>query len=58
MQLVRISQTPWGQKVLEGISWDLLPVAVGVGVLVIIVHAVYRAMRKHREAGARGTRGS
>jgi hypothetical protein len=48
MDLVRFSTDAWGQRVLEGISWDLLPVAVGCGALVIVVHAIYRAVRGKR----------
>ena len=48
MQLVRFSTDAWGQRVLEGISWDLLPVAVGLGLLVIISHALYRAVHRRR----------
>jgi len=43
---VRTSTDAWGQQVLEGISWDLLPVAVALGAAVIIGHAIYRLFRK------------
>lgn len=48
MDFVRVSTDAWGQQVLEGISWDLLPVAVALGAVVIIGHAIYRAFRKGR----------
>lgn len=48
MEFVRISRDAWGQEVLEGISWDLLPVAFAIGALVIVVHAIYRLLRKSR----------
>ena len=48
MELVRVSTNAWGQSVLEGISWDLLPVAIGVGAAVIVIHAVLRQIRKRR----------
>lgn len=48
MNFVRVSTDAWGQQVLEGISWDLLPVAVALGAIVIIGHAIYRAIRKSR----------
>ena len=48
MSFVRVSTDAWGQQVLEGISWDLLPVAVALGAVVIIGHAIYRAIRKSR----------
>jgi len=48
VNFVRVSTDAWGQQVLEGISWDLLPVAVALGAIVIIGHAIYRAIRKSR----------
>jgi len=45
MEVLRYSSNAWGQQVLEGISWELLPGFVGVGVVVIICHALY--MRFH-----------
>jgi hypothetical protein len=48
MELLRVTRDVWGRQVLEGISWDLLPVAVGVGAAVIIVHAIVRLFRKNR----------
>jgi hypothetical protein len=50
MELVRVSTDAWGQQVLEGISWDLLPVALGVGAFVIIAHALWRAARRNRKS--------
>jgi hypothetical protein len=50
MDFVRVSTDAWGQEVLEGISWDLLPVAVALGALVIVAHAIYRAICKNRKA--------
>jgi hypothetical protein len=53
MELVRISRDAWGQQVLEGISWDLLPVAFALGAIVIIGHAIYRLIRKKHTHGVR-----
>ena len=50
MEVVRVSTDVWGRQVLEGISWDLLPVAFGIGALVILGHAIYRLFRKRRKA--------
>jgi hypothetical protein len=50
MELVRVSTDVWGRQVLEGISWDLLPVAFGIAAAVIIGHAIYRLVRKGRKA--------
>jgi hypothetical protein len=45
MEIFRMGHDIWGRPVLEGISWHLIWVAVGVGAAVIIGHAVYRAIR-------------
>ena len=50
MQFVRVSTDVWGRQVLEGISWDLLPIAFGIGAAVILGHAIYRLARKGRKA--------
>jgi hypothetical protein len=54
VEIFRITRNAWGQETLEGISWDLLPVAFGLGVAFIIGHLVWRALRRKRNAG-RGT---
>ncbi len=48
MHLVRVSTDVWGQQVLEGVSWDLLPVAAGIGAAVIIGHGLYAMFRPKR----------
>ena len=50
MDLVRVSTDVWGQEVLEGISWDLLPVAVVLGALVVAAHALWRFARQRRKS--------
>lgn len=45
MELVRVSRDVYGQEVLEGASWDLLPVFVGVAIAIVVVHAVAMAAR-------------
>ena len=42
MELLRYGQDAWGASVVNGVSWDLLGVAVGAGLAVIVVHAVRR----------------
>jgi hypothetical protein len=44
MDLLRTDVSPWGQEVLLGISWDLLPVFVGAGVALIVAHALFKAL--------------
>jgi hypothetical protein len=46
MEVLRYSSNAWGQTVLEGASWDLLPIFFGVGVLVIFCHAMFKLVRK------------
>lgn len=48
MEFFRITRNAWGQETLEGISWDLLPVALAVGGTIIIGHLMWRALRKRR----------
>ena len=50
MHLVRVSTDVWGQRVLEGVSWDLLPVAAGIGAAVIIGHGLYALFRRKQPA--------
>ena len=37
-----MSRDVYGREVLEGASWDLIPLFFGLGVAVIVVHAVWR----------------
>jgi len=48
MELFRMGHDLWGRPVLLGVSWHLIWVALGVGVLVILAHALYRAIRPRR----------
>ena len=49
MQIFRIGHDVYGQRVLEGVSWDLLAVAASeVGVL-ILAHIVYSLLRGQRK---------
>jgi len=45
MEILRMGHDIWGRPVLEGVSWDLIAVAAGVGALVVIGHAIYRLLR-------------
>jgi len=51
MDLFRTTSNAWGQQTLEGVSWDLLPVAFGLGVAIIVMHLVWRALRRRRSPG-------
>jgi hypothetical protein len=37
-----MSRDVYGREVLEGASWDLLPVFFGLGLAVIVVHTLWR----------------
>jgi hypothetical protein len=45
MDLFRVGHDVYNQRVLEGVSWDLLPIALGVGLVVIVGHQIYRLIR-------------
>lgn len=44
MQLLRTDTNPWGQEVLLGISWDLLPWFAGAGIAIIAGHVLFKAL--------------
>ena len=44
MNLLRTDTNPWGQEVLLGVSWDLLPVFVAAGLAIIVAHALFKAL--------------
>ena len=45
--LIRVSRDVYGREVLEGMSWDLIPVFFGLGLVIIVGHAVWRDNRRH-----------
>ena len=47
--LFRIGHDVYGQRVFEGVSWDLLPVAAGVGAVVIVGHLLFKLIRGNRK---------
>jgi hypothetical protein len=42
MELFRVSRDVYGREVLQGVSWDLLWIFVGAGLVLIVFHALYR----------------
>ena len=55
MELVRVSRDVYGQSVLEGASWDLLPWFAGLAAAIVVLHAVFmltRGVFGSRSAGA------
>lgn len=51
MSIFRYGHDSFGEKVLNGVSWDLLPVAFWAGVAVIVGHLVWRALSKKSGKG-------
>lgn len=54
METLRYGHDTYGEPVVNGVSWDLLPVAFWAGVAVIVVHLIWRAVSRR---GARGRNG-
>ena len=46
MSILRYGHDSYGEQVVNGASWDLLPVAFWAGIAVIAVHLVYRAFSR------------
>jgi hypothetical protein len=46
MDILRYGHDAYGKIVIDGVSWDLLGLAAGAGVAVIVIHAIYRALSK------------
>jgi len=44
MEVLRRARNAWGQEVLQGVSWDLIWVFVGIGLFAIAVHAAWLAL--------------
>jgi hypothetical protein len=52
MSMLRYGHDPYGEQVVNGLAWDLLPVVFWAGVAVIGIHLVWRALK-----GGSGRRG-
>lgn len=48
MNLLRTSQNAWGQEVLVGASFDILPLFVAAGLAIILGHALFKALWEPR----------
>jgi hypothetical protein len=55
MEILRYGHDAWGQVVVNGLSWGLLPVVVGAGAAVIVVHLVIRAVSRSSSRDKGGT---
>jgi len=51
MNILRYGHDAWGQSIIDGVSWDLLGLAFGAGVAVIVIHAIWRALGKSVRKG-------
>jgi hypothetical protein len=51
MEWVRVARSVYGQTELVGASWDPLILFVGVGLAVIVIHAIYKATIARRLSG-------
>jgi hypothetical protein len=51
MNLLRFGHDTYGNRIIDGASWDLLPVAFWAGIVVIVVHLVVRAMKRGKGGG-------
>lgn len=52
MELFRYSRDAYGQETLQGVSWDLLWVFLGVAVAIAIGHAAYMMVAAKKKPGA------
>jgi cytochrome b subunit of formate dehydrogenase len=55
MDFVRWGTNPWGQRVLEHVSWDLLWAALFAGLAFLVAHASYMVLSAHRKRDAAET---
>lgn len=45
MNFLRYGHDAYGETVVNGVAWDLLPVAFWAGVAVVVGHLVWRAIK-------------
>ena len=45
MDIFRVDTDAWGREVINGVSWDLLPLFFYAGIAIILVHAIFSALR-------------
>lgn len=49
MDILRYKSDAWGQRILDGVSWDLIGVFAVAAVIFIVFHAIYT----YRKLGSR-----
>jgi hypothetical protein len=52
MDILRYGHDSYGERLVNGVSWDLLPVAFWAGIAVIVIHLIWRAVT--RRSASRG----
>jgi hypothetical protein len=48
MEILRVDADAWGQELINGVSWDLLPVFFLAGIAGIVIHMIFMALRSRR----------
>jgi len=56
MEILRYGHDAWGQVIVNGLSWGLLPLVAGAGVAVIVVHLIIRAVGRRSGKSPQPTR--
>lgn len=51
MSILRYGHDTYGEPVINGLAWELLPVAFWAGVAVIVAHLVWRAVKGTQRRG-------
>ena len=46
MEFLEYKSNAWGQRVLEGVSWDVIWLFVAAGAAVIVIHCAYVVWRR------------
>lgn len=54
MELLRNGHDSYGEPVVNGASWDLLPVAFWSGIAVIVGHLIWRAFSRRNARRQQG----
>ena len=47
-ELLRVTKGVWGQKIVVGVSWDLMWVPVAAAVAFIVLHQIIRFAKSRR----------
>ncbi|MEY2854439.1 MAG: hypothetical protein RL030_1571 [Pseudomonadota bacterium] len=45
MSILRFGHDTYGERIVNGVSWDLLPLVFWAGVAVIVIHLIWRALK-------------